>query len=116
MTRSVHGWSLVGLVFAAACGDGPQPGATAGPAATASLARPKNVVFIVIDTLRADAMSLARTPNLRKLKAQGQSPALAWSKNSPVDSTTTSTPKAPQARVAGSFCALRWMTRPFTTN
>ena len=82
MTRGAHGWLLLGLVLAAGCADGPRPGATAGPDGPdgpAALARRKNVVFIVIDTLRADAMSLARTPNLRKLKAQGQSPTLAWS-------------------------------------
>ena len=39
---------------------------------------PRHVVFIVVDTLRADVMERANVPNLRALAAEGRSPALTW--------------------------------------
>ena len=39
---------------------------------------PRHVVFIVVDTLRADAPLRAHMPNVRALAAEGRSPRLSW--------------------------------------
>lgn len=54
---------LLGLLLALGCADAP----------------PRHAVLVVIDTLRADALERARTPQLDALAARGARAELAWS-------------------------------------
>ena len=56
-----------------ACASSPSPPTTPADAPA------KDVVLIVIDTLRADALGPANTPTLDALAARGEAAAVAWS-------------------------------------
>lgn len=59
-----------GLALALGCGQ--------GPTQNIDEKTPRHAVFIVVDTLRADAPAVARMPHLHALAASGRSPRLAW--------------------------------------